>query len=109
MHTFKVAATGREFTQQFEDLMIAQKVSLLQAASATKSISTKTGGKFEVRDVVMPPGPTGKVGTVAITDNMFVNAKTRNPDGAWGRGLPRRSLPQVGAVARTGPPLRANG
>src|ERR671920_611097 len=24
-----------------------------------------------------------KVGTVAITDNMFMNAKTKNPDGAW--------------------------
>jgi ABC-type glycerol-3-phosphate transport system substrate-binding protein len=83
MHKHKVAAPGQEFTQQFEDNMIAQRVSLLQAASSTKSITTKTGGKFDVRNVVMPPGPTGKVGSVAITDNLFMNAKTKNPEGAW--------------------------
>jgi multiple sugar transport system substrate-binding protein len=83
MHKQKVAAPGQEFTQQFEDLMIAQRASMLQAASSTKSITTKTGGKFEVKNVLMPPGPTGKVGTVAITDNLFVNAKTKNPEGAW--------------------------
>jgi multiple sugar transport system substrate-binding protein len=79
----KVAAPGQEFTQQFEDLMIAQRVSLLQASSSTKSIPTKTGGKFEVRNALMPPGMAGKVGTQAITDDIVINAKTQNPDGAW--------------------------
>jgi multiple sugar transport system substrate-binding protein len=83
VHTHKVAAPGQEFTQQFEDLMLAQRSSMLQAASSTKSITTKTGGKFEVKNVTMPPGPSGKVGSVAITDNIFINAKTKNPDGAW--------------------------
>jgi multiple sugar transport system substrate-binding protein len=83
IHTHKVAAPGQEFTQQFEDNLIAQRVSLLQAASSTKSVTTKIGGKFEVGNVVMPPGPSGKVGTVAITDNMFINARTKNPEGAW--------------------------
>jgi multiple sugar transport system substrate-binding protein len=79
----KVAAPGQEFTQQFEELMIAQRVSLLQASSSTKSIPTKTGGKFEVRNALMPPGVAGKVGTQAITDDIVINAKTQNPDAAW--------------------------
>src|SRR5712691_1073354 len=79
----KVAAPGQEFTQQFEDLMIAQRVSLLQASSSTKSIPTKTGGKFEVRNALMPPGVAGKVGTQAITDDIVINSKTQNPDAAW--------------------------
>jgi multiple sugar transport system substrate-binding protein len=83
VHKHKVAAPGQEFTAQFEDLMIAQRVSMLQAASSTKSITTKTGGKFEVKNAVMPPGPSGKVGSVAITDNIFMNAKAKNPEGAW--------------------------
>jgi ABC-type glycerol-3-phosphate transport system substrate-binding protein len=56
---------------------------LLQASSSTKSISTKTGGKFEVRNVLMPPGPTGKLGTQAITDDIVINARTQNPQAAW--------------------------
>jgi multiple sugar transport system substrate-binding protein len=83
INTTKVAAPGQEFTQNFEDLMIAQRVSLLQASSSTKSIPTKTGGKFDVRDVLMPPGPAGKVGTQAITDDIVINAKTPNPQAAW--------------------------
>src|SRR3954453_24267358 len=63
--------------------MVAQKVSLLQAPSSIKSIPPKTGCKFELKTALMPPGPTGKVGTVAITDNLFVDAKTKNPEGAW--------------------------
>jgi len=83
INTHKVAVPGQEFTQNFEDLMIAQRVSLLQASSSTKSIPTKTGGKFEVRNVLMPAGPAGKVGTQAIVDDIVINAKTRNPQAAW--------------------------
>jgi ABC-type glycerol-3-phosphate transport system substrate-binding protein len=61
MHTHKVAVTGKDFTDAAEDLMVAQRVSMLQAASSTKSITTKTGGKFDVN----------------------INAKTQNPDAAW--------------------------
>ena len=83
INRFKVAVPAQEWTQQFEDLMIAQRVSLLQASSSTKSIPTKTGGKFEVRNTLLPPGPSGKVGTQAITDDIVINAKTANPQGAW--------------------------
>jgi ABC-type glycerol-3-phosphate transport system substrate-binding protein len=83
IQTQKVAVPAQEWTQQSEDLMIAQRVSLLQASSSTKSIPTKTGGKFEVRNVLLPPGPGGKVGTQAITDDIVINVKTQNPKGAW--------------------------
>ncbi|MBV9543968.1 MAG: extracellular solute-binding protein [Chloroflexi bacterium] len=83
IQTQKVAAPAQDWTQNLEDLMIAQRVSLLQASSSTKSIPTKTGGKFDVKNVLLPPGPSGKVGTQAITDDIVINAKTQNPQGAW--------------------------
>jgi multiple sugar transport system substrate-binding protein len=79
----KVAAPLQDMTSQAEDPMIAQRVAMLQASSSTKSITTKIGGKFDVRDVMMPPGPSGKVGTAAITDHINISAKTQNPQAAW--------------------------
>jgi len=84
MHTEKVAVTGRDFpASSSEDLMVAQRVSQLMAASSTKSIPTKIGGKFDVKNVIAPPGPAGVVGTQAIVDHININAKTKNPDAAW--------------------------
>ena len=83
MHTHKIAAPGQAFTAQSEELMIAERAAMLQAASSTKSIPTKIGGKFEVRNLLMPPGPSGKVGTQAITDHIVISAKTQNPQAAW--------------------------
>ena len=83
MHTHKIAAPARDFTQQSEELMIAERAAMLQAASSTKSIATKIGGKFEVRNLLMPPGPGGKVGTQAITDHIVISAKTQNREAAW--------------------------
>lgn len=79
----KVAAPLQDMTSQAEDPMIAQRVAMLQASSSTKSITTKIGGKFDVRDVMMPPGPSGKVGTMAITDHINISASTKNPEAAW--------------------------
>jgi ABC-type glycerol-3-phosphate transport system substrate-binding protein len=83
IHKHKVAAPGQEITANVEDLMIAQKVSMVQAHSSTKSITTKIGGKFEVKNMLLPPGPSGKLGTQAITDQIVMNAKSQNPDAAW--------------------------
>lgn len=79
----KIAPSAKDFTQQGEDLMVAGRVMMLQAASSTKSIPTKIGGKFEVRNMLMPPGPAGIVGTQAITDHININAKTQNKEAAW--------------------------
>lgn len=79
----KIAVIGRDFTSQGEDLMIAERVAMLQASSSTKSIPTKIGGKFDVKNMLMPNGPSGKVGLQAITDHVNINVKTQNPDAAW--------------------------
>ena len=60
IHKHKVAAPGQEITANVEDLMIAEKVSMLQAHSSTKSITTKIGGKFEVKNMLLPPGPAAR-------------------------------------------------
>jgi ABC-type glycerol-3-phosphate transport system substrate-binding protein len=83
MHEEKVAVTAKDFTTSGDDLMIAGRSAMLQAASSTKSIPTKIGGKFEVKNLLMPPGPSGIVGTQAITDHIVVNAKTQNKEAAW--------------------------
>jgi ABC-type glycerol-3-phosphate transport system substrate-binding protein len=83
MHTDKVAVTGKDFTESIEDLTVAQKVSQVMAASSTKSILTKIGGKFDVRNVIAPPGPAGIVGTQAIVDHINITAATKAPEAAW--------------------------
>jgi multiple sugar transport system substrate-binding protein len=83
IHKHKVAAPGQEITANVEDLMIAQRVSMVQAHSSTKSITTKIGGKFEVKNMLLPPGPGGKLGTQGVVDDIVINAKTQNPDAAW--------------------------
>jgi ABC-type glycerol-3-phosphate transport system substrate-binding protein len=83
MHTDKVAVTGRDFTESIEDLTVAQKVSQVMAASSTKSILTKIGGKFDVKNVIAPPGPAGIVGTQAIVDHINITAATKAPEAAW--------------------------
>ena len=83
MHKEKIAVPGRDFPDPTEDLMVAERASMLQASSSTKSIPTKVGGKFEVRNLLMPPGPSGVVGTQAIADHINISAKTQNKEAAW--------------------------
>ena len=83
MHEDKVAVTAKDFTAAGEDLMIAGRVAMLQASSSTKSIITKIGGKFEVKNLLMPVGPGGTFGTQAITDQIVMNSKSNNKEAAW--------------------------
>jgi multiple sugar transport system substrate-binding protein len=83
MHKHKVAAPGQEISANVEDLMLAGRATTLQASSSTKSITTKTGGKFEVKNTMFPAGPSGKIGLEAITDQIVINAKTQNKEAAW--------------------------
>jgi multiple sugar transport system substrate-binding protein len=82
INTQKVVPSARDFTTAGEDLFIAGRTSMLQAASSTKSVPTKIGGKFDVKNAVLPPGPGG-LGTIAVTDHVVMNAKTTNPDASW--------------------------
>src|SRR5262249_29760300 len=83
IHTYRIAAPGQAITQGFDDLMVAEKVSMLQGHSISKSIPSRVGGKFEVRDMLMPPGPNGTLGTQGLADTIVINARTQNPDAAW--------------------------
>jgi ABC-type glycerol-3-phosphate transport system substrate-binding protein len=83
MHERKVAVTGTNFTSQAEELMIADRVAMLQGASSLKSMPAKIGSKFEVKNTLMPPGPAGKVGTQTNTDHIVINARTQNKEAAW--------------------------
>src|SRR5207248_1084132 len=53
----KISPSAKDFVVGGDDLMVAGRSVMLQAASSTKSITTKIGGKFDVKNVVMPPGP----------------------------------------------------
>jgi multiple sugar transport system substrate-binding protein len=83
IHEEKIAPSAKDFTTAGEDLLIAGRTAMLQAASSTKSVPTKIGGKFEVRNLLMPNGPGGTFGSQAITDHIVVNAKTQNKEAAW--------------------------
>lgn len=83
MQEHRIAAPGQAFTSQSEDLMIAGRTAMLQGPSSLKSMPGKIGGKFEVKNVLMPPGPSGKVGTQTNTDHIVINAKTQNKEAAW--------------------------
>lgn len=83
MHKHKVAVPGQDISANVEDLMLAGRASMLQASSSTKSITSKTGGKFEVKNTMFPAGPSGKIGLQAITDQIVINAKTQNKEAAW--------------------------
>jgi ABC-type glycerol-3-phosphate transport system substrate-binding protein len=83
MHKHKVAVPGQDISANVEDLMLAGRAATLQASSSTKSITTKTGGKFEVKNTMFPVGPSGKIGLQAITDQIVINAKTQNKEAAW--------------------------
>jgi multiple sugar transport system substrate-binding protein len=83
MHKHKVAVPGQDISANVEDLLLAGRAATLQASSSTKSITTKTGGKFEVKNTMFPVGPSGKIGLEAITDQIVINAKTQNKEAAW--------------------------
>ena len=83
MHEHKIAVTGQNFTSQSEDMMIAGRTAMMQGPSSLKSMPGKIGGKFEVKNVLMPPGPAGIVGTQTNTDHIVINAKTQNKEAAW--------------------------
>jgi ABC-type glycerol-3-phosphate transport system substrate-binding protein len=84
MHTDKVAVTGREFpASQADELIIAQRTAMLMGSSSLKSMPTKIGGKFDLKNVVAPNGPAGTVGSQAIVDHVIMSSQTKNPDAAW--------------------------
>src|SRR5262249_55699892 len=79
----KVAPTMKDVASNADDLFIGERVPLYQSESSTKSIPTRIKGKFDVRNVIMPPGPTGKVGTETIVDHIVMSNATKLPQESW--------------------------
>jgi ABC-type glycerol-3-phosphate transport system substrate-binding protein len=79
----KVAPSFKDAGANADDLFLAERVPLYQAESSTKSIPTRIKGKFDVRNVILPPGPGGKVGTETIVDHIVVAAVTKLPAESW--------------------------
>jgi ABC-type glycerol-3-phosphate transport system substrate-binding protein len=63
-----------------ESVWVAQKAAMFQASSSTKGAEATIAGKFTPRNVLMPPGPGGKVGTKLVFDNFGQYKKTKYPE-----------------------------
>ena len=83
IHKHKVAAPGQEITVNFEDLMLAQRASLLQAALLHQEHHHQDRRQVRGPRRDVPAGPSGKIGLQAITDQLVINAKTQNKEAAW--------------------------
>jgi ABC-type glycerol-3-phosphate transport system substrate-binding protein len=66
-----------------ESVWVSQKAAMYQASSSTKGAEANIAGKFTPRNVLMPPGPGGKVGTKLVFDNFGQYAKTKYPQEAF--------------------------
>jgi ABC-type glycerol-3-phosphate transport system substrate-binding protein len=81
--TEKIAPSFKDAGANADDLFIAERDVLYQSESSTKSIPTRIKGKFDVRNVVLPPGPSGKVGTETIVDHIVMSNATKEPQASW--------------------------
>jgi multiple sugar transport system substrate-binding protein len=79
----KVAPSMKQMTGDADAMFVAGAGATFQSGSWTKSVPTRVQGKFEVKNVLMPPGPGGKRGSQAIADLVGINSKTKYPKEAW--------------------------
>jgi ABC-type glycerol-3-phosphate transport system substrate-binding protein len=82
-HKHKVAAIPGPGINVGQDTWVAQKAAMYQASSSTKGAEPAIGGRFTPRNVLMPPGPGGKIGTKLVFDNFGMYSKTKNPNEAF--------------------------
>ncbi|HEV8638939.1 MAG TPA: extracellular solute-binding protein [Chloroflexota bacterium] len=82
-HKHKVSPLPGPGVDIGENTWIAQKAAMFQASSSTKGAEAAIAGKFTPRNVVMPNGPSGKLGTKMVFDNFGMYNKTKYPDEAF--------------------------
>lgn len=82
-HKHKVAPLPGPGADIGEDAWAAGRGAMFQASSSTKGAEPKIAGKFTSRNVLMPPGPGGKVGTKMVFDNFGMYNKTKHPEEAF--------------------------
>jgi ABC-type glycerol-3-phosphate transport system substrate-binding protein len=76
----KVAALPGPGVSVGESVWVSQKAAMFQASSSTKGAQNAIAGKFTPRNVLMPAGPGGKVGTKMVFDNFGQYKKTKYPE-----------------------------
>jgi ABC-type glycerol-3-phosphate transport system substrate-binding protein len=82
-HKHKVAPVPGPGIGVGQDVWVAQKAAMYQASSSTKGAEPTIAGKFTPRNVLMPPGPGGKIGTKLVFDNFGQYKKTKYPEEAF--------------------------
>ena len=58
------------------------QVAMMQSTSSSKNLF-QTVKDFQVRNVLMPKGPTGKRGSMAVTDFLSIHRSSQNAAEAW--------------------------
>jgi multiple sugar transport system substrate-binding protein len=80
----KAAPSYKQVTGNNPDQMfVAGAATMFQSGSWTKSVQTRVKDKFEVRDSLMPKGPAGKRGSMAIADLIGFKQKTQHVQESW--------------------------
>jgi ABC-type glycerol-3-phosphate transport system substrate-binding protein len=80
----KIAPSAKQVTGDPDQMFVAGMGAMYQSGSWTKSVQTRIkDNKFEVKATLMPKGPGGKRGSMAIADSIGINAKAKNPKEAW--------------------------
>ncbi|MER3404351.1 MAG: hypothetical protein C4289_03585 [Chloroflexota bacterium] len=76
----RVAPTGKNM--QNADFVKGQ-VAMLQSGSWSKSLPTQVRDAFRIGNTLMPRGPSGRRGSMAVTDFIAINARTKNVPESW--------------------------
>ncbi|MCC6628194.1 MAG: sugar ABC transporter substrate-binding protein [Chloroflexi bacterium] len=79
----KVAPSLKQITGDVDAMFVAGAGAMFQSGSWTKSVQTRVKDKFEVKNTLMPVGPSGKRGSQAIADAIGIYSKTKYPKEAW--------------------------
>jgi len=59
------------------------QVAMLQSGSWSKSLPLQIRGAFQVMDTLMPKGPSGKRGSMGVTDFIAINRQSKYLAAAW--------------------------
>lgn len=79
----KAAPSMKQITNGSDAMFVAGAGAIYQSGSWTKSVQTRIKDKFEVKNTLMPKGPSGKRGSQAIADLIGMSAKTKTPKESW--------------------------
>jgi ABC-type glycerol-3-phosphate transport system substrate-binding protein len=80
----KVAPTYKDIPNSDHDgMFVAGNATMYQSGSWSKSLPTRVKEKFQVKDTLMPKGPSGSRGGMNVADMIAMNAKTQYAKESW--------------------------